>query len=325
MKILFTVLALICVPFCTCFGQCTVVANNGSYLLNVYLNPVQINPVQNNCNSGYSFNVAVNYVITATGNYSNGDILNIDGELYCYGASGVGVFVLPKDTVSGQVITTNFSTNSTNCATDTPDDLLCDGFLLNINAKQVSAQQVFCVPAYPLSTSLIDVNIEKINRGLTFSWVTALEMNTKSYLVEHLYDEEDWRVLEEIPAQGSSETNTYYHSELERATSGMHYFKLSEIDLNGDTTFLKVMSYNYSGANAQPYPNPSNTGIFNFDITTEKLNDFNLYTAAGVKIEYSAFNLYQSNSSLKIELLSLNKGVYFLKDDNGNCYRLVYL
>ncbi|MDX1446234.1 T9SS type A sorting domain-containing protein [Lishizhenia sp.] len=295
-------------------------------MLNVYLNPVQVIPLQSNCNNGYDFQVAVDYVITATSGYTAGDILAMDAELYCYGATGAGAFVLPLDTASGQILTSSFNTLSTNCNSDTPNDLLCDGFYLHINAKQVSSQYIYCIPSVPLSTSLLSVDITHENQDLNLEWVTATESETRSYLVEHLYDEEDWQMMEEVQAQGYSEIQTYYQSTLTKARVGIHYFKLSEIDLNGDTTFLKLMSYEKSSANnIHPYPNPSADGGFSLPNTDLALNTFNIYDSTGKLIGNEKYILFQKGDEIKVQLKNTEKGLYFLKDDQGNSYRLIYM
>lgn len=307
------------------WSQCTVVSNNGAYSLNIYLNPVQIVPQQSGCPNGYNFKVIIDYVISASQGYTQGDILALDGELYCYGGTGAGVFPLPLDTASGQVYTTIFSTNSTNCASDTPTDLLCDGFFLHINAKQVSSQYLFCIPAVPLSTSLLSAELTQNNEDLNFEWITATESNTATYLVEHLFDEEDWQVLENIPAQGYSEVKTYYQSQLKNAQVGNHYFKLSEIDLNGDTTFLKLMSFTKSApSDIQVYPNPSSSGNFTLSASNLIPNSFILCNAQGNLVSDEKFILIHEGNQMKIQLNNLQKGVYYLKDEKGSCYRLIY-
>lgn len=188
----------------------------------------------------------------------------------------------------------------------------------------VSSQYLYCIPAIPLSTTLLGVDITPFGDDLNFKWSTATESNTSSYLVEILFDKGEWGVLDKKTAQGFSEKTTHYQSKLVNAAVGNHHFKLSEIDLNGDTTFLKLYRYYKSPKSIeQPYPNHSKDGKFQMTSNLTADSCF-LYDSQGNTVKNEKFLLRKNGEELSIQLNNLEKRVYYLRNIQGQCYRLIY-
>ncbi|MDX1446233.1 hypothetical protein, partial [Lishizhenia sp.] len=194
-------------------AQCWVEASNHTYMLFFDFTILQVNPAQNPCTNGYDFTVDIQYTISSTGNYKSGNIHSIDTELQCNAAlaPNTSYFALPLDTCSGVTQTDTLTTNSTSCASDTPITLLCNNIIITAIGKMFATYDQVCLPGFALYTELLTTDIRSSETGdITFEWSTAVERDSKSYLVEHLYDGQDFELLEEVQAQGNSEEITEY-------------------------------------------------------------------------------------------------------------------
>lgn len=308
-------------------AQCWVEASNHTYMVFFDFTILQVNPVQASCTTGYDFTVDIQYAITSSGNYKAGNIHSIDTELNCYGAIAPNntSFPLPTDTASGLTVTSSLSTNSTNCASDTPVSLLCNQVIITAIGKMFATYDQICLPGFALFTELYSTDIRSTEMGdITFEWTTAVERDTKSYLVEHLYEGDEFELLEEVQAQGNSEVKTDYAVTLPLAKSGVHYFKLMEVDLNGDTTFLKLMSYKLKEKDEVVlFPNPSVDGKFILEGKAVEQQNYKVFNAQGQIISPDKYLQSMGENRVIFDLSNLPKGVYHLRSSEMKDYSLV--
>lgn len=309
-------------------AQCVAAANNGSYGIEIFLNPIDVVPSAVCLTTGpYMFDVEINFSIQTTGSPPANFLISLSGNLTC-SVGGATTFPMPLSVGNGttetDVTLTNNSVNG-DCATDTPIDLGCVDFVLDINAKQIAASTIGCDPASALATKLKEVKLKlNENSDVEFSWVTFLEEETDYYLVEYLTENSEWTLLDKVKGQGYSDTESSYLSVLPKPDNGLYYFKLREIDMNGDTTLLKFTSILIeTKSKTKIYPNPSN-GLFEITSSQLSLEEFVLYSSTGVKISDSEYTLIGSgDSQFSLDISKLPKGIYFLTEKDGTRNRIV--
>lgn len=324
----FLLLTGILFPSFSISAQCTASANNGSYGIEIFLNPVDVVPSAVCLSTGpYMFDVEINYSIQTTGSPPANFLISLSGNLTC-AVGGASSFPMPLTVGNGTTETDMTLTNSNvngDCATDTPFDLGCVDFVLDINAKQISASTIGCDPASALATKLKDVRL-KLNKNsdVEFSWITFLEDDTDYYLVEYLTENSEWILLDKIKGQGYSDTESSYLSILPKPENGQYYFKLREIDMNGDTTLLNFKSILVeTKSETKIHPNPSNA-LFEINSNQLSLEEFVLYNSAGVKISDTDYSLISvGDFQFRLDLSNLPVGIYYFVEKDGKRNRIV--
>jgi len=149
-------------------------------------------------------------------------------------------------------------------------------------------------------------------------WQTGLEVNNKSFEVQRKKGNGDWATIGFVAAKGMASTYAFEDS----APSTLSYYRLKEIDKNGEQSFSKVVCIQRN----EPFdikvsPNPTKDWI-HFSLPTNKgslqTSVIRLYSPSG----YELLAKSTTDSNLKINLGSYPKGVYFVEVEiNGSTYR----
>jgi hypothetical protein len=95
----------------------------------------------------------------------------------------------------------------------------------------------------PLPVDLLKFSGACLNNGININWSTASESNSSYFTLEKSYDAQNFAWLANINAAGnSSRTKSYSH--FDNKENKTVYYRLSEIDKNGDKKVFKVMTVN---------------------------------------------------------------------------------
>jgi hypothetical protein len=186
----------------------------------------------------------------------------------------------------------------------------------------------------PLSIELVsfEASLQKDNTVM-LKWLTESESDVAKYRIERSYDAGTWaQVGEKAPmSSNSSQRRTYTLPDLNPGT-GVVYYKLTEIDLNGKETIAPIRFVNINGTAAgyaSVYPNPNDGKQINIssdlfaqgDVTVTIIssdgkihlrntvnNATSLFTISG--IELAAGNYFinlqgkQRSESLKLQVMT---------------------
>lgn len=103
-------------------------------------------------------------------------------------------------------------------------------------------------------------------------WDLAMELNESHYEVERsLNSILDFDMIGRVISQGdSNEATSYNYEDYDIAESGVYYYRIKQIDRNGDYIYSKTISIDvgdraFKPGKARIYPNPS-VGEFSIDI-----------------------------------------------------------
>jgi hypothetical protein len=106
-------------------------------------------------------------------------------------------------------------------------------------------------------------------------WSTASEINNDHFEVQRSSNGGDWNTIAEIQGNGtSSETHNYVFDDY-FAEQGSNYYRLKQVDYNGQFTYSSVIHLEYHTGNMvvdNLHPNPT-TGDVNFDFQTPDATD----------------------------------------------------
>ena len=117
----------------------------------------------------------------------------------------------------------------------------------------------------PLPVQLIAFNAVRSGTNTRVTWATATEKNSKGFEVQVSIDGSQFRVLGFVASESpnSTQNKTYSYTDNETGKSGLRYYRLHQIDLDGSNYYspVRVVSFTGSANNTQQvaisaYPNP---------------------------------------------------------------------
>ncbi|HRO41335.1 MAG TPA: T9SS type A sorting domain-containing protein [Flavipsychrobacter sp.] len=115
----------------------------------------------------------------------------------------------------------------------------------------------------PLSIKLLSFEAKlQQDKQVMLEWITEQEKDVARYIIERSYDATDWKYLsEKQPVTNSSNERRVYQLVDKQPGTGIVYYRLTEVDLNGKKTqapirFVKITAEPNSLASV--YPNPNN-------------------------------------------------------------------
>lgn len=171
-----------------------------------------------------------------------------------------------------------------------------------------------------LPVTLTDFNVTKQGTNALLSWKTVTEINTDHFVIERSKDGINFVAAASKPAAGtSSDVINYQHTDPLAGVSGIVYYRIKTVDIDGKVSYSKIVSLRLAGNIVKDFtvfPNP-----FSSDIRIELNTDRD--AAVTIRISNSAgqsvFNrssLVQKGNNVIVlasELSSLKAGMYIVE------------
>ncbi|PJJ58964.1 T9SS type A sorting domain-containing protein [Hymenobacter chitinivorans] len=118
----------------------------------------------------------------------------------------------------------------------------------------------------PLPVELISFTAQERKRGtVVLDWRTASERNNKGFAVERSFDAKTWQQLAFVAGHGTtSTTSTYSYLDQTIGAASQLYYRLRQIDFNGQVSISPVVSLTRDGGEARTTtvalaPNPASS------------------------------------------------------------------
>ncbi len=178
-------------------------------------------------------------------------------------------------------------------------------------------------PALPVELSTFTAAIQ--NKVVVLNWSTATEINNYGFEVEKSLDKVNWKNIGFINGFGNSNVvRDYTFTDKEITVNGVYYYRLKQIDNNGNFTYSGVAEVNVNMPIKfnveQNYPNPFNP-VTNISFSIPEAANVNLYVYNAIGQQIKLFNLGYKNAgkhSVSFDGSELNSGIYFYKIEAGN-------
>lgn len=99
--------------------------------------------------------------------------------------------------------------------------------------------------------------------AVTLEWATATERNNARFAVERSTDNVEWAMVAQVPGAGDSQTTRVY-SVIDRSpASGLSYYRLVQVDLDGTETQLRSIAVERPVSSGKElWPNPARDVLF---------------------------------------------------------------
>ena len=172
-----------------------------------------------------------------------------------------------------------------------------------------------------LPVMLLQFKAQNTPSGTAINWSTATETDNDYFMVERSTDGLNYEHLYTVEAKGNSSTPTNYEYLDTKLQAGNAYYKLSQVDLDGQVSQLgirvvqnQVTNKGVQGLNASVYPLPVTKGhpftlTFHEEMSQDDLQ-ISLINILGEK--QSVEIRHTSPETHLIETRNLSSGVYFI-------------
>jgi hypothetical protein len=143
-------------------------------------------------------------------------------------------------------ITFTAGTDISNLSIDIPLNSISQGIhTLYIRSRQnpwsLSAYAEFLVGS-TLPVSWLYVKGILREEKAIISWATAIEENTKEFIVEYSVSGNDFKTLKQIPAAGNSSSSQTYSFVHDTPAQGFNYYRVKQVDIDGKFSYSKVIT-----------------------------------------------------------------------------------
>jgi hypothetical protein len=174
-----------------------------------------------------------------------------------------------------------------------------------------------------LPISLIDFKGEHVKNNNILSWSTASELNNKGFQVEYSFNGKNFKSLGFVNSKqngGNSSSVLKYQFTDSRNTGGDVYYRLAQIDKDGQISFSKVILVKGEKINSLSlsaiYPNPAKDKL-SFIVSSPDNNNINIVITdlAGKTVRRQAFSVVNGGNNIDLDISSLSAGTYLLKAD----------
>jgi hypothetical protein len=167
-----------------------------------------------------------------------------------------------------------------------------------------------------LPLRLINFTGTKQANGNTLNWLTADEININQFELERSTDGRSFNAIALINANGN---NNYSYTD--NTTTDMCWYRLKIMDTNGKFTCSNIVKLNsLHSNNISVYPNPVKELFTIQGIDRSMLKTtVQLVDATGKLIK----NIFITAAVQQVNIDNLNKGIYFLRFNNGSVIKVI--
>ncbi|MDA3881886.1 MAG: hypothetical protein PF481_01225 [Bacteroidales bacterium] len=161
------------------------------------------------------------------------------------------------------------------------------------------------------------VKWEATNKGdyVKLYWVTESETNNHLFEIERSADGINWEHISTTTGAGNStQTIHYYEIDESPLINNISYYRLKQIDFNGDFSYSKIVSirkYSYTDQNIHIYTGQTGS---EYIINDSRINtqDISIYSVSGLDVtEKTTISKISSQETL-IDISNLPSGTYYV-------------
>ncbi|WP_020568400.1 LamG-like jellyroll fold domain-containing protein [Neolewinella persica] len=197
-----------------------------------------------------------------------------------------------------------------------------DGTLINFNLNGSTSNFISGSCSNTLPVDLYSFEIDVTEKTVSLNWQTASELNNDKFEVEESRDGSEFQKIGEVKGSETTLTLKNYTYKIQYPQVGLTYYRLKQLDFDGEFEYSKVVSLILEGENEQVgnfYPNPSESGEFNLNYTSTSIEDINItiFDLTGRIILSQNYSVSTGRNILSLNFLTSNEGVLIARVDNG--------
>jgi len=169
---------------------------------------------------------------------------------------------------------------------------------------------------------LTSFTAEAAGGDVKLAWTTASESNNSGFQVERSNDGVTFNAIAFVEGKGTTTDRTNY-SYIDKEVSGSLYYRLKQIDLNGEFAYSSVVEVSNvvsDYALDQNYPNPFNPSTtISFAVPTKSFVTVRVFNVLGKEVATLANSEFESGKYiLDFNASNLASGIYYYTISAGN-------
>jgi hypothetical protein len=160
-------------------------------------------------------------------------------------------------------------------------------------------------------------------KAVLVNWSTASENGTQHFIVERSDNGIVFLPLKTMPAAGFSNKDIQYHYIDEHPLKGTNYYRLKQTNNNGTFSYSKVAVLEFKEELSSAllvYPNPVKDKMQILIAGINGMVRSSITTQEGKNIFFASGSISDVNNEINQQLVFFNRGMYFLKINNGKEY-----
>ena len=182
--------------------------------------------------------------------------------------------------------------------------------------------KITALTALPVELISFRGNLQDENTLL--SWETASELNNSGFEIERSLEGEKWEMIGFVSGNLTTNNINSYHFRDMSPASGINYYRLKQIDLNGafeysNTIVLEVENKNQHEILVYPSPASEQINIHSSIFTAQKTN-LKIVNSVGQIILEELIPANEDRIIKTIDISKYEKGIYFVIVSNGRKY-----
>lgn len=176
----------------------------------------------------------------------------------------------------------------------------------------------------PLPIELLSNEVTCSDNTVVFTWSTASETNNNFFTIEKSTDGINFISIGTVSGAGNSTSVLNYSFTDHNPYSGTSYYRLKQTDFDGNSQTFGMLSSENCNTSVPLNINAFNdqTGNIAIVIDTDANDNYTatLFDALGKKISSKELRTIQGSNTYKLDISSINSGVYFISIDNGSTF-----
>jgi hypothetical protein len=163
----------------------------------------------------------------------------------------------------------------------------------------------------PLPVNYLSFTGTVENTGVSLNWTTAQEQNSNYFEVQRSTDNNNYAAIGQVTAAHNSSLPTNYSFTDASPASGNNYYRLKEVDLDGNFMYSKIVSVNFgvTGQNVVAvYPNPAHES-FQLQFKNMQTGKYEMSLLSPVGQVIQSRSIQVSNTASYIETVPLSSGL----------------
>jgi hypothetical protein len=152
-----------------------------------------------------------------------------------------------------------------------------------------------------------------LNSNVSLTWTTLSETNNDYFEILRSADGSSFEVIGKVEGNGNSSKMIEYSFVDNRPSSGVNYYKLKQVDLDGRSESFDVVMIQNKSNDVRIYPTQVVNSI-NIELTNDKLSTLSILNSSGM-----IQTMIRLNSSFNsVDISDLPSGIYFVKVESEN-------
>jgi hypothetical protein len=167
-----------------------------------------------------------------------------------------------------------------------------------------------------LPVQMLSFDAKPNQRMVDVSWSTASEHNSDHFVVERSADGEHFSEIGKVNGMGNSQSTTTYGFVDEQPHSGMNYYRLKQVDRNGEFMYTEVRTvfFRRTGLPIELYPNPARESIaLAFDAVEEGAAQWRVLDMSGRIVLQGNTAMQRGTNRIDIALERVENGSYMVE------------